>query len=91
MPPRHRKGRDVHRPGKLVLFEAGNHGRRKRRVGEAADFDSDTGIVGVNRIVNGRTAHGAEMKRAPRAGAVAIRDRRRALDGKLPRRRVALS
>ena len=54
-------------------------------VGEAADFDSDPGVVGVSRIVNRRTAHGAEMKRASRAGAVAIRDRRRALDGKTSR------
>src|SRR5512132_860285 len=33
---RHRNGRGVHRPRMPVLFEAGNHGRRKRRVGQGA-------------------------------------------------------
>jgi hypothetical protein len=40
-PPRHRKVRGVHRPRNPVRFEAGNHRRRKRRVGEGADCGSE--------------------------------------------------
>jgi hypothetical protein len=87
----HRKGRDVHHPGKPVLFEAGNIWRRKRWVGEGADFDPDEVRCGVKHIVDGRTAHRAEVMRSPLAVAVAIRDRLRALDGKLPRRRFAFN
>jgi hypothetical protein len=42
------------------------------------------------RSKNGRTALRAEVIRSPLAVAGAIRDRLRAVDGKLPRRRFAL-
>src|SRR5207342_3827510 len=87
MPPRHRKFRGVHRPRMPVGFEAGNHWRRKRRVGEGADRDpEDVRSVG-DLPVHGRTALRAEVIRAPHA--VAPTGRLPALAGNRPRRRLA--
>jgi hypothetical protein len=84
--PRHRKGHDIHRPGKPVLFEAGNRWRRIRWVGAGSNSDSDHVRCDGKLVVNVRTALGAEVLGAPLAVAGAIRDRLPALDGELPRR-----
>ncbi len=99
VPQRHRNGRDVRSPRMLVLFEAGTHRRRKRRVSEGADSHAGPGGIGLSEVVNGRPAYRAEMTRdhisrrisgdAIRAGAGAIPSRLRALDGELPRGRFA--
>jgi hypothetical protein len=86
---RHRKLRGVHRPRMPVRLEAGNHRRRKRRVGEAADCDPDDVRRGGDIPVHGRTALRAEVIRGPAAVAGAKRDRLPALGGKRPRRRLA--
>src|SRR5512132_1983561 len=89
MPTRHRKVRGVHRPRMPVRFEAGNHWRRKRRVGEGADCDPDDVRRNGDIPVHGRTALRAEVIRGAPAIAGAKRDRLPALAGKRPRRRLA--
>src|SRR5512132_4242297 len=86
---RHRKGRDVQRPPSPVRFEAGNHWRRKRRVGEAADCDPQEVRCDGDFPVHGRTALRAEVIRGPPAVAGAKRGRLPAVAGKRPRRRLA--
>src|SRR5512132_3899361 len=86
---RHRKVRDVHRPRSPVRFEAGNHWRRKRWVGEAADCDPHDVRCGGDLPVHGRTALRAEVVCGPPAVAGAKRSRLPAFGGKRPRRRWA--
>src|SRR5664279_1970247 len=87
---RHRKSRGVHRPRRPVRLKAGNHGRRKRRVGEAADCDPEDVRCDRDLPVHSRTALRAEVIGGPTAVAGAKRGRLPAVAGKRPRRRFAL-
>ena len=69
------EARGVHRPRMPVRFEAGDHWRRNRRVGEAADCDPDDVRRDRDIPVHGRTALRAEAIRGAPAVAGAKRDR----------------
>src|SRR4026208_2510817 len=90
MPPRHRKVRGGHRPRMHIRFEARNHWRRKRRVGEAADCDPEDVRCDEDLPVQGRTALRAEVIRGPPAVAGAKLCRLPAVAGNRPRRRCAV-
>src|SRR3954469_19536006 len=73
-----------------VRLKAGDHWRRKRRVGEGADCDPDDVRRGGDIPIYGRTALRAEVVRRPAAVARAKLGWLPALDGKRPGRRWAL-